>query len=116
MDKFSDLKSVKRLKELAKKPIDFSKKDTLTPQRIHSMIAEGLGFKLFYGTERVDDAVLAALFDLVKETEAIEKIQSMQAGEVVNVIEGYPSENRPALHTAMRDFFDHRETTLRAWV
>ncbi|MCE5316530.1 MAG: hypothetical protein LLG04_04105 [Parachlamydia sp.] len=33
-------------------------------------------------------------------------MEKMQAGEVVNFIQGYSSENRPVLHTAARDFFD----------
>ncbi len=33
-------------------------------------------------------------------------MSQMQSGEVVNFIHGFPSENRPALHTATRDFFE----------
>jgi glucose-6-phosphate isomerase len=82
----------------------------LTPKRIDAMIAEALNLKLFYGTERVTEVTLNALFDLAEETEAIAKMRAMQSGEVMNFIQGVPSENRMVLHTAMRDFFDHRET------
>ncbi|HSX04001.1 MAG TPA: glucose-6-phosphate isomerase [Rhabdochlamydiaceae bacterium] len=114
MSSFSQLKSFKKLSDLSKAAPDFSKEGILTPERIHSMVAEGLGLKLFYGTERVDTSILAALFELATETSAVEKMVSMQSGEVVNFIEGYESENRPALHTAMRDFFDGKEAAIPA--
>jgi glucose-6-phosphate isomerase len=59
--------------------------------------------------ERVSETTITALHDLAEETDAIKKMAQMQAGEVVNFIEGYESERRPALHTAMRDFFDQRD-------
>jgi glucose-6-phosphate isomerase len=105
---FCELKSFLRLRQLAQNPIDLSKDGVLTPKRIDSMLAEGLGMKLFYATERVDEEVIQALVDLGLESEALEKMEAMQNGQVVNYIQGHPSENRPALHTAMRDFFDNR--------
>ncbi len=107
---FSQLKSFKTLQELAKTAPDLSKEGVLTPARIQSMVASNLGFKFFYATERVDTTILSALFDLAKEREAVQQMVSMQAGEVVNFITGFESENRPALHTAMRDFFNGKET------
>lgn len=114
MTSFHALQSVEKLKELAKNPIDLSKEDVLTPKRVETMIAEGLGFKLFFGTERVTEETLEALFALAEETQAVKKMEEMQAGQIVNVIHGHESENRPALHTAMRDFFEHREMGGRA--
>ncbi len=114
MKKFIELSSYQKLKSLVANPVDLTKKGVVTPKRIDQMKAEGLGLKLFYSSERIDEEVLDALFELAEETQAVEKMLSMQAGEVVNKIEGFPSENRPALHTAMRDFFDHRETALKA--
>ena len=52
--------------------------------------------------------VLKALFELAHEQNVISKMQAMQAGHVINRIEGCESENRAVLHTAMRDFFDHQ--------
>ena len=101
---FSNTSSYLKLQKLAEAPVDL--KTVLTPERVHSYLAKSLGLKLFYGTERVSDEVLHALFDLAKESQALEKMTAMQAGEKVNSIHGYPSENRPALHTAMRDVFD----------
>src|SRR5690606_32245736 len=65
------------------------------------------GYRLLYGTERVDDRVMNALEELAKESLALEKMKKMQSGETVNTIHGFESENRAALHTATRDFFDH---------
>jgi glucose-6-phosphate isomerase len=106
MTTFRHLRSVIRLNELAEDPINLAKEGVLTPKRIDAMIAEALEMKLFYATERVTDVIVDALCELAEETSAVQKIEKMQAGEVVNQIEGFPSEKRPALHTAMRDFFD----------
>ena len=114
MKKFIELLSAQKLKTLAENPIDLTKKGVLSPKRVDQLVAEGLGLKLFFSSERVDDEVLQALFELAEETNAVEKMHSMQVGESVNKIEGLESENRPALHTAMRDFFDHRETAPKA--
>ncbi len=103
---FNSLKSVKQLKDLAQDPIDLTYEGVLTPERIGEMSIEAAGIKLLYGTERVDEKTLDALFALAKETQALKKMESQQAGEKVNFIQGFESEQRPALHTAMRDFFD----------
>lgn len=114
MTKFNDLSSYQKLSELARTPPDLTKEEALTPKRISQMVASGLGLKLFYATERVNQEILDTLFDLAKESLAVEKMVAMQAGEKVNKIEGIPSENRAALHTAMRDFFESRETSSTA--
>lgn len=108
---FVELDAYKKLKALAANPIDLSKDGILTPERLSKYKAEAPGFKLLYGTERINDEVLQALFELAKETDAVGKMKAMQAGEVLNKIEGYPSENRTVLHTAMRDFYDHPQST-----
>jgi glucose-6-phosphate isomerase len=74
------------------------------------MRASALGFQLFYSTERVDEK-RSSRCGPCKETDAIKKMQSMQAGEVVNFVHGTTSENRSALHTAMRDFFEQPNTS-----
>jgi len=108
MSAFNEFEAARRLRELAEKPIDLSKEGALSPKRIEQMVASSLNLKLFYGTERVTDKVMEALFDLAKEAQVIEKMHQMQNGEVINKIEGYESEERAVLHTAMRDFFDRR--------
>lgn len=76
----------------------------LTPERIASFKAEAAGLQLLYATERVDQPILRELFKLADQKQIMRQMHSMQAGERVNV-----SENRPALHTAMRDIFEDRE-------
>ena len=114
MNSFRHLKSVIRLGELAEDPLDFSKEGALTARRIDNMCAEALGMKLLYGAERVTDVTLQALIELAEETQALKKMEGMQAGEIVNFIEGHPSEQRPALHTAMRDFFENPNPSPKA--
>ncbi|HEY2811361.1 MAG TPA: glucose-6-phosphate isomerase [Rhabdochlamydiaceae bacterium] len=114
MSSFRHLKSVVRLNELAEDPIDLSEEGILTPKRIEAMHVETCGLKFFFGTERVSDITLNALYELAQETEAVPKMAAMQSGEVVNFIEGYESEERPALHTAMRDFFESSHPSPRA--
>lgn len=114
MNSFRHLKSVIRLNELAEDPYDLTKEGAVTPKRIDSMVSEAVGCKLFYAMERISETTFSALSELAEETEAVEKMTEMQAGEIVNLIEGYESENRPALHTAMRDFFENRNTSEKA--
>ncbi len=110
MTSFRHLKSVVRLNELAEDPLDLTIEGAITSKRIDAMIAQALGFQLFYAMERVSETTLTALSDLSVETQAVLKMTQMQSGEVVNFIEGYESEQRPALHTAVRDFFEQRNT------
>ena len=102
----------KKLKLLSEKPIDLT--HALTPERIQKMHLQGVGFDLFYGTERVTDATLDALYELAEEANALGWMKKMQEGEVINRIEGFESENRSVLHTAMRDQFTHKQTAIAA--
>ena len=114
MPSFRHLKSVIRLSELAEDALDLTEEGVLTPKRIDSMQAEACGLKLCFGTERVAEHTLNALFELAEEREVLKNMSAMQSGEIVNFIQGYESENRPALHTAMRDFFEHRQSSKHA--
>ncbi len=105
MSSFLDYNSTKTLHKLAEDPIDLTHKGILTPDRTKKMKASALNLTLFYGTERVDQKVLDALFSLATDAKAIEKMHQMQSGAMLNTIEGYESEDRSVLHTAMRDFF-----------
>jgi len=104
---FAKYPSTKKLEKLAEDPVDLTKKGVLTPERLEKHLIEGCGFKLFFGTQRVDDEVLKALFSLEKDAKAVEKMIAQQSGAVINLIEGHESEHRSVLHTAMRDFFDN---------
>jgi glucose-6-phosphate isomerase len=108
---FTSAPAYDRLKELAKKPFDLSEKDALTPARIEHFALDSTGFKLLYATERVTDEVMTALYQLAEERSCLHEMERMQDGEVINCIQGYPSENRAVLHTAVRDFFDAPRTS-----
>ncbi len=103
---FDQSASFGRLHTLSQHPIDLSRPGLLTPGRIDRMQATALGFQLLYGTERVTEEVLEALEALAQEAAVFEKMRSMQAGDIVNCMEGIESERRAVLHTAMRDLFD----------
>ncbi|GAB4231228.1 MAG: glucose-6-phosphate isomerase [Chlamydiales bacterium] len=111
---FEHYASSQRLKKLAQHPYDLTQPDHLTPERIHQYVAESVNITCLYATERVNAETLHALKALAQEAQAIEKMQAMQTGAIINKIEGYESENRPVLHTAMRDLFDNPHTEGRA--
>lgn len=92
------------LNHASKHPPDLRK--ILTPERVAAFQAEAAGIRLLYATERVSDPILQALFDIADNCKAVSQMNAMQEGQRVNVIKGYDSENRPALHTAMRDVFE----------
>lgn len=111
---FDAFPATSKLKALAKHPCNLTDPTILTPQRLQKFVSESCGIKMFYGTERVTDDVIKALYELSQEAHALAQMQRMQAGEVMNKIEGFPSENREVLHTAVRDFFDHPNTAKAA--
>jgi glucose-6-phosphate isomerase len=112
MASFRHLKAVTRLNELVEEAVDLSRE--LNPKRIEGMQAEAVGLRLLYGTERVSEVIVQELEALAQESGALLKMQQMQAGEIVNRIEGVESENRSALHTATRDFFEQRNPSSQA--
>ena len=103
---FLEYASSQKLRQIASQPIDFTLEGSLTPERVRQMTAQACGFQLFYATEQVTSEVMEVLWDLAQETQALHKMHWMQSGEVINDIEGFESEKRPVLHTAMRDLFD----------
>lgn len=111
---FSNYIATKKLTILAQNPIHLSHPTVLTPERLAGYYAEACGFKLLYGTEKVTEEVVKTLFELSNESLALEKMQRMQAGEIMNEIVGYPSERRAVLHTATRDFFDKPQSSQAA--
>lgn len=112
--RFPRLTASQQLTRLAENPIDLTAEGVLTPDRLKSMVSTSCGYKFLYGTERVTPEVMECLKRLADETQAVAKMQKMQDGEVINVIEGFPSDNRCVLHTAMRDFFDDPITAPKA--
>jgi len=114
MSAFSDYAATKKLQKLAENPLDLSKEGCLSPKRLKQYVASALNLKLLYGTERITDEVMSTLFDLANEADVMKKMHQMQEGEVINKIEGFESEERSVLHTAMRDFFDPRMDSEKA--
>lgn len=108
---FLSYPAMQKLQELAKTPYDLTLPQSVTAERLKKYVASGCGYRFLYGTERVDDSVLIALQQLADEAKLAHKMAEMQSGVVLNTLEGIPSENRPVLHTAMRDFFDHPQET-----
>ena len=106
MSSFLSYKSVQRLLELSEHPVNLTEEAVLSSKRIEKMQMQSSHLKLLYATERLGENTLEALWELAKESEALQKMQRMQRGEVINIIEGYPSEQRAVLHTATRDFFE----------
>ncbi|MBS0649232.1 MAG: glucose-6-phosphate isomerase [Verrucomicrobia bacterium] len=97
------------LVQASRSPPDLRK--ILTPERVAAFQTEAAGLRLLYGTERVTDSILQALFEVADHRQAVSQMKAMQEGVRVNAIQGYESENRPALHTAMRDVFEERSRT-----
>ena len=108
MVNFTNYRSFQSLKKLSESPLDLIDPKNLTEQRIENSWISGAGLRLFYGFEKVDHSVLAELANLALEAKALEKMHLMQNGHILNKIDGFESENRQVLHTAMRDFFSDK--------
>jgi glucose-6-phosphate isomerase len=67
------------------------------PERGERLAAEGAGLYLDYSKNRVTDETLTLLVRLASESGLAERIEAMFRGERINV-----SEDRPALHVALR--------------
>lgn len=110
MTSFAHCKAYGELQALALEPIDLTAPGVMCPERVEKMALEGAGLTLLFPGERVEEKTLSYLYQLAKEAGALRFLRRMQEGERVNQIEGVESENRPALHTAMRDHFDPKQT------
>lgn len=110
MSAFEHFASVKHLQQLAEHGIDLTKNSVFTPERISHFSTEALGFTLLYGAERINEDVKNELLNLAAEARVMDTMRAMQSGEKLNRIEGFESEERSVLHTAMRDVFDHRQS------
>lgn len=105
LQEFNELKSVRRLQELASAPYDLTRSDALSGGRFREYRAAMAGYDYLYATQRVDDQVLAVLQELADEAGLVDQFLAMKGGAVMNRIEGVASENRQVLHTACRDVF-----------
>ena len=111
---FNKFAATKKLRELAFEPISLPRIKDQMAERIAHLYGEACGYKLLYGTERVTPEVMKALEELATEACVLNKMKRMQEGEVMNFVKPYPCENRPVLHTATRDLFDHPQTAPKA--
>lgn len=111
---FNELETAAKLRELALDPLDLTAKGVYCPKRLEELTAEALGLKMFYASERVTPEVISALGNMAEECNVHAKMEAMQNGEVINKIEGFESENRMVLHTAMRDFFEKQNESPKA--
>ncbi len=104
---FSKTPAFKKLTELSKTPYDLTAPNAFCKERIDTYISKGPSYILNYAGERVTPDVISALKALSVEASAMQKMEAMQSGAIINKIEGYPSELRAVLHTATRDFFEN---------
>ena len=94
-----------RLKELSANAFDLTKEGVLNQDRIHSYKTSSGGLDYLYAMQRVDKQTLDALQQLADETDAVGQYREMLQGVNLNNIEGYESEDRQVLHTAVRNVF-----------
>jgi len=93
------------LRVLAQHPYDLTAPNGLNRDRIASYIIDMAEYRLLYGAQRIDESVIDALQQLADESQAVPQYMGMKHGEVINRIDGFDSENRMVLHTAVRDVF-----------
>ena len=102
---FHDLPVVRNLTTLAKSPPDLTTPETLDPGRIERFRSSACGFDLLYATQRISETIMNGLARLSAEARAIERFQNLMEGKVMNLIEGFESEQRQVLHFASRNQF-----------
>ena len=98
----SNHKAYQNLKHLSKSFKDKSqhlKYLIQTENRFENFSIQENGFFYDFSKQLVDKSVLKELIELAGQTKAKKKFSQMVSGKIVN-----KSENRPALHTAARDF------------
>ena len=97
---------LEKLMSLAREPYDLTVPGALTKDnRLARYQSPGELLQLHYGTERVDGRVLEALQQLADDCQLTEQFKAMRQGAILNCIDGFESENRQVLHTAVRDIF-----------
>ncbi|HIQ37822.1 MAG TPA: glucose-6-phosphate isomerase, partial [Desulfocapsa sulfexigens] len=94
-----DCRAFSTLKHLSEEPFDLSAEKALTPERLEDFLCKGSEFDLLYGCQRVTSEVLGALQSLVDECDLLGQFARMRAGDVMNRLQHFPSEDRQVLHT-----------------
>ena len=100
---FTQLNAYKLLKEHAKhcKDLHMRRLFSIDPQRHQKMSLKFDWLLLDYSKNRITDETLSLLFQLAREANLEHAIKSMFQGHKIN-----QTENRPALHTALRNRSD----------
>lgn len=101
----TDCDAYATLMRYAKNPVDLTQGRTLTPGRVSDFRSHGPIFDLLYGTQQIDEDVLAALQELADQCGLVDQFEEMRKGAILNRIDSFESENRQVLHTACRDLF-----------
>ena len=99
---FKEYSQYQNLKKLAENAVDLTKSGELNSSRIEKMRLSACGWKMLYGTERVDVAAVNMLCEMGQEAKILEKFKSMTDMKVMNFITGSESENRMVGHTTIR--------------
>jgi len=111
----ADTKVFSELQRLAKSPYNLTSTGALQADgRLARYVCRSKNWRLLFGTQRVDDVVLDTLQELSDELSLVEQFKMMRRGAVMNRIEGFTSENRQVLHTAVRDLFDPSPAAAKA--
>ncbi len=77
----------------------------MTAERVKSYKVSTDLLRMYYSTQRLDDEVLDCLQIVANECQLVQQFAAMRSGAVMNRIEGFESECRQVLHTAVRDVF-----------
>jgi len=101
---FGACEATKELAELALRAPHL--REVVSEERMVSLSAFGAGLLILFGFQRVDSHILDTLQKLADERKVVDQMKALFTGEKVNWIEGCESEERAALHTALRDLFD----------
>jgi glucose-6-phosphate isomerase len=100
-----ETKAHKKLEQLKQNAFDLTEEGVLNQERIHKYKATSGELDYLFSMQRVDDSTLEALQQLADETSAVDQYKEMLSGKNLNKIEGYESEDRQVLHTAVRNVF-----------
>lgn len=105
MKEFSSSESYTYLKERSRVAPLLNDASFLLPSRLSSCFSRGGGMTLWWGFQKIDDAIMEALYTLANERKVFEQMEALYFGEKVNTLLGYSSEDRSVLHPATRDLF-----------
>ncbi len=96
--------SHKTLLELARNPFALNKADSLTKQRLSSLICQTDLLALHYAFEHVNEPLLQAFQELTDELKLDEQYQAMSHGEAINQVQGWTDDPVAVLHQLTRGF------------